>query len=146
MILWEGKSHIDGKPIVAIATGIESASNNVKTGAMVQIWVLRSDIEPLAAAAIGQDFSICGDCPLRRFNGGGCYVNIGQAPTAIYRAYKRGSYPQWDRKTQFNRPVRFGAYGDFAALPPHVCDFIKLMSPFGFTGYTHGWRYRAGRT
>jgi hypothetical protein len=141
MILFEGTSYIDGKPIVAIATGYKGKSSNRKTGAMVQVWVLRQDIPPTEAKKTGADFSVCGDCPLRQANGGGCYVNVGQAPLAIWRKYKRGGYPVWD-KTAFDRPVRFGAYGDFAALPPYFVAFLKAMSPAGYTGYTHGWRYR----
>ena len=40
IILWEGKSELDGKPIVLIA--IDHSSNS-KTGDMVQTYILRSD-------------------------------------------------------------------------------------------------------
>ena len=45
-ILFEGKSEIDGKDIVVIATGLNVNSNNDKTGSMVQTWILCKDIDP----------------------------------------------------------------------------------------------------
>ena len=82
---------LDGAPIVVIAT---TKSSNRKTGDMVQTWILRSDIKPTEASKAGADASICGDCKHRWSLGGACYVNIGQGPGAIFRAYKRGNYPQ----------------------------------------------------
>ena len=38
-ILFEGKSEIDGKDIVVIATGLNVNSNNDKTGSMIQTWL-----------------------------------------------------------------------------------------------------------
>jgi hypothetical protein len=65
MILYRGPSMIDGKPIVAIATGYDNESVNQKTGAMAQVWILRDDIAPIEAAQRGEDASICGQCPHR---------------------------------------------------------------------------------
>jgi len=97
-ILYDGKSLIDGKPIVAIAT---IDSSNKKTGAMVQTWILRSDIDPVTASRTGQDYSICGNCPHKgkpsnKDSGQAinrtCYVNLIFAPNNIYKSYKRGIY------------------------------------------------------
>ena len=139
MLLYQGKSKIDDSPIVAIATSIKGKSANDKTGDMVQIWILRSDIEPTHAQKTGEDYSVCGGCPLRPANSGGCYVNVGQAPLSVYRAFKRGKYPQWTGQP-FTKPVRLGAYGDFAALPADVVDNIVKACEKGFTGYTHDWK------
>jgi len=125
--------------IVAIATGISKPSANDKTGAMVQIWILPIDINPVEAVKSGQDGLVCGDCPLK--SGNGCYVNIGQAPLAIWKAYKRGAYPRWNG-SPFARPVRLGAYGDLCQLPSDVALSLVSASPRGFTCYTHGWRTR----
>ena len=43
LVLYEGPSEIDGKPIVCIAT---LDSRNRKTGNMVQTWILRQDVSP----------------------------------------------------------------------------------------------------
>lgn len=66
VILWEGPSLIDGAPIAVIATGIGSRkSANTKTGGMVQVHILRTDVEPHVAQRTGDDQSVCGRCPMR---------------------------------------------------------------------------------
>ena len=90
-ILQRGVSPIDGKPFVVIMT---MSTSNRKTGDMIQVWILRDDVNPVAAVATGDDITICGDCPHRKQSDGtrSCYVNVGQAPNSIWKAYKRGSY------------------------------------------------------
>jgi len=70
---------------------------------MVQIWILRRDIDPITANRTGADVSICGNGPLKgRPNnkpsgyatGRGCYVNLIQAPNAVYKTLIRGGYPE----------------------------------------------------
>jgi hypothetical protein len=145
VILWQGPSQLDGKPIVAIATGLASKSTNVKTGAMVQTYILRSDMEPIEALKAGEDASICGSCPLRgdgTGKGRACYVNLGHGPLAVYRAFKRGVYPTWaqaDYPIAEGRAVRLGTYGDPAAVPIEVWNYA-LTDASGHTGYTHQWR------
>jgi hypothetical protein len=135
--LYEGASVLDGKPIVVLAT---LETSNAKTGAMVQTWILRSDIEPHQAVKTGDDVSVCGNCPQRHYNGGACYVVTHQAPLSVYRSYKRGIYPKFNAKDHAQhiagRKVRLGAYGDPASVPFKVMkDFANLGS--GHTGYTH---------
>jgi hypothetical protein len=55
---------IDGSPIVVIVNKIDG-SDNAKTGAMVQTFIIRSDIAPVAALQSGADYAICGDCEHR---------------------------------------------------------------------------------
>ena len=141
-ILYEGASVLDGAPIVVIAT---MATNNPKTGAMVQTWIIRSDINPIEASKQALDSSVCGNCPLRHSLGGACYVNIGQAPLAIYRAYERGNYTPFDASEHGHliekRKVRLGAYGDPAAVPFEVMDSFAKLSR-GHTGYTHQFNHK----
>ena len=141
VILYQGPSLLDGAPIVAIAIGLNSKSTNRKTGAMVQTYILRSDVEPTTAIKQGLDASICGDCPLRGDGTGKerrCYVNVGQGPLGVYRAFKRGRYPSG--YAEVNRMfVRLGTYGDPAAVPAHVWQTL-LAGAAGHTGYTHQWR------
>ena len=138
-VLYDGPSVLDGQPIVVIAT---METSNRKTGNMVQTWILRSDISPTDAAKIGLDSSVCGNCPQRWFHGGACYVNLGHAPLAIYKAYKRGLYPAFDPVFSSHadyiagRKIRLGAYGDPAAVPFEVMDSIAKMG-ISWTGYTH---------
>lgn len=154
--LWQGKSWFDGSDIVAIAT---LKSDNVKTGNMVQIWILNARHHPLVAARRGFDAATCGNCAFRSFiqrraradrasqamrqllRSKSCYVELGKAPAGIYLAYKRGRYPQWNGDTSLfhGRSVRFGAYGDPAFLPVALVARIAAAAD-GHTGYTHQWR------
>ncbi len=138
-VLWEGPSRLDGAPLVVIGT---VATANRKTGPMAQIWFLRSDIDPVSAVRQGLDRSICGACPLRGsdgFQGRACYVNMGQAPLAVFRAFKRGSYVRG--RLPAGLLVRLGAYGDPGAVPIRVIRSI-LAGSAGHTGYTHLWKVR----
>jgi len=143
MILWEGPSAIDGAPLVVIATGLRAGSTNVKTGAMVQTYILRSDIPPMDAVKSGDDVSICGTCPHRgdgTGKGRSCYVTLFQGPRGVYAAYKRGSYARADDLTELgaDRMVRLGAYGDPAAVPADMWRQL-LKRAEGWTGYSHLW-------
>lgn len=153
-ILWEGKSQIDGAPIMLIATGLASGSNNSKTGALVQTWILRADQSPVAAIHNGADESICGACPHRgtletqadgttRNRGRSCYVAVFQAPRNVWETAKRGKYPRAKRERGAallaGLNIRLGAYGDPAAVPFHVWETL-LQHANPATGYTHQWR------
>ena len=148
-ILYEGPSKYDGKPIVVIAT---KNSKNKKTGNMWQTWIMLQDTPPHKAVNNGDDFSVCGNCPLRpisyKSNGlkDSCYVITWQAPLSIWNAYQRGSYERIT-PTEFRQivrddsdGVRLGSYGDPACLP---VDFWKSIGvgtgEFNFTSYTHGY-------
>ena len=135
MIIYKGPSLIDGSPIIAIAT---LNSSNSKTGAMVQTWIMRSDIEPHHAIKTGADISVCGDCPHRPANNGSCYVLTFQAPLSIYRAFHRGSYNDVSIDKFAGLPLRIGSYGDPLAVPIEAWQpLINITS--GRTGYTHQW-------
>lgn len=128
---------------VVIATGFASPSDNRKTGDMIQIWILVRSVDPVHAIREGLDRLICGNCR-HRGNGDGsersCYVNVGQAPLGIYRAWKAGRYPTLQFMDIFaGRRVRFGAYGDPTHLPISLALAIAGVSS-GWTGYTHQWR------
>lgn len=136
VVLYEGPSVLDGKPIVAIAT---FNSGNKKTGQMIQTWILRQDRTPVLATKTGADESVCGSCPHRHYLGGACYVNVGRAPQGVWKTWNAGKYPlvtdeHW--KYFEGREVRLGAYGDPAAVPVSV--WIPVVNAAkGHTGYTH---------
>ena len=141
LILYRGPSLLDGSPIVAVAVGLSRRSKNGKTGAMVQVYILADgDENPIDAVKSGSDSSICGNCAHR---GRSCYVNVAQAPLAIWGAVKRGSYPLFSPPRHLHlfmgRHVRFGSYGDPAAVPIYVWRLLANVSA-GHTGYTHQWR------
>ncbi len=151
VVIYQGPSRIDGKPIVVVAT---FHSENEKTGNMIQTWILRSRIPPILAIHTGQDVSICGSCPLRGFivkgtkhgttnRMRGCYVSVKNAPRAVYEAFKRGRYPHYDpaQHAQYfaGRMVRLGAYGDPVAAPLRIWKPLLRLAG-GWTGYSHRWR------
>ena len=151
-ILYRGPSLLDGAPIVAIAI---TTSSNRKTGDMVQTYILADNgLKPTENLRNGADASICGDCKHRPANGGACYVVVAQGPTAVYKAYLAGKYPEaidyaglWFPRPLANgasciskgRMVRLGTYGDPAAVPSHVWHRL-VKHAAGWTGYTHQWR------
>jgi hypothetical protein len=148
IILYQGPSMIDGAPIVAIATRFETRkSNNVKTGDMVQTFIIRSDVHPLDAIKRGLDSSVCGDCLARPANAGFCYVQVGKSVASVYGAFLRGRYaaPGVDYDPAILADLfagsifRLGAYGDPGAAPfaiwEHATRLVKARN-----GYTHQWR------
>jgi hypothetical protein len=144
-IIDRGLSPIDGQPYVAILT---LESNNRKTGNMAQVWILCEDINPVEAVKTGKDVTICGNCPHRKQQDGSrsCYVNVGQGPNSIWKAYKRGSYidaTSWDLKQYArivgNKRIRWGAYGDPSVIKPGIVNALSAYCQ-GHTGYTHQWR------
>ncbi len=131
-----------GRRIVVIATGLRDASENGKTGDMIQTHILSDEGEkPTDAVKSGKDESVCGDCPHR---GKACYPNIGQAQRQVYEALLAGNYPRFNRKKHLRlfkgRLIRLGTYGDPAAVPYHIWAMILPVTA-GRTGYTHRWKY-----
>lgn len=146
-VVYSGPSMIDGQPIIAVVTGLARRTRNAKTGDMAQLWVLRADMSPLDAIKAGCDSTVCGNCPHRGQATGkrSCYVNVGQAPMAVWRGVQRGTAATMAPVNvslalqRLNRPIRLGAYGDPAALPIAVIKQLCAFAP-GWTGYTHQWR------
>ena len=147
IVLYEGPSMLDGAPIVAIATGIKSRSGNMKTGDMVQVFILRQDMSPNEAQRKGTDGAVCGDCPHRSKAAGGsgaCYVVTFQGPRSVWATWKRGRYAKVNSPALVSAlfagsVVRFGAYGDPAAVPLSVWQAVNRYT-HAHTGYTHQWR------
>lgn len=136
IVLYEGPSLLNGEPIVAIAT---LSSQNVKTGDMIQTWILPANEAPYAATKSGADAAVCGECPHRHHTGGACYVIPWQGPGRVYKSWKDGKYPNANRRLinrLMGRPVRFGSYGDPAAVPSSVWKPLLDVASFT-TGYTH---------
>lgn len=67
VVVWSGPSPFDGAPVALIATGIARKSRNSKTKAMVQTYIMRTDVDPLIALLAGMSGSVCGDCPMIGF-------------------------------------------------------------------------------
>jgi hypothetical protein len=149
--IYTGPSMLDGAPIVVLAS---LGSSNVKTGPMVQTWIVRSDMTPVEASKALADASICGTCPRRQSTGGDCYVLIHNAPQSSYKAWVRQGRPEGDVETAAlaiardaaAHGIRLGSYGDPAAVPHTVWQTLIARvealtgRPVKHTGYTHQWR------
>ena len=143
-IFYRGKSPIDNAPIVGIAV---LKSRNEKTGNMVQTFILRSDIHPMDAIKSADDVSICGSCIHRGDSQTKrtCYVDVGKSVSQIYKAFRRGSYPDMSRNLSHasaqlkDRKVRLGAYGDPAMISADTW-YALLEHAADWTGYTHQWQ------
>ena len=145
-IIYEGTSHIDNKPIVVVAI---PKSSNVKTGAMLQTIIMRSDIDPITASRTGEDYSICGSCihrgiPHNGKSGGAkkrsCYVMLLMV-LSVYKAYKKGNYKRLQghdaiASIGIDMMVRLGTYGDPAAVPSYIWESL-ISKAKGHTGYSH---------
>ena len=155
VVLWSGLSRItsgakSAARIVCVAT---FKTSNRKTGkgdarrtlaALAQTWILLEDVHPVEAVQNRTDVHICGACVHRGNAKAGrkrsCYVNVGQAPSAVWKAYRAGKYStEWSPETFRGVKVRLGAYGDPAGVPARVWAEVLRYSA-GHTGYTHQWR------
>jgi hypothetical protein len=115
--------------------------------AMVQTYILRTDVPPTDAVASGADVEICGACPLRPStaapDAATCYVNVGWL-NALWRSWKDGKVPTWTPKKLHayirdvvKLPLRMGAYGDPARVDTEVWDTLAQRRG---AGYSHQWR------
>lgn len=147
-IAYEGPSEIDGKPIVVIINKITDGSKNGKTGAIVQSFIIRSDINPVRAIMSGADESVCGQCehrPIKARKSGKppCYVQVAKSVLSVYNAYRRGRYVRADLETialaLSGKALRIGTYGDPAAAPvstwQRVSRYVSARA-----GYSHQWQ------
>lgn len=140
-IIYQGPSQIDGEPIVALLSGANGSSENPKTGRMGQVDVIRSDVSPLTAKALGLNRSICGCCPLIDE----CYVVLWRGPRSKFDKLQRGGYVVLSPERAgailkaHNVPARHGAYGDPAAVPFEIWERLIAASGTKWTSYTHQW-------
>lgn len=165
--IYRGPSALNGDPIVAILTGLDRPSVNVKTGPSLQLWILPDPTIyglPQHAAKEGADEAVCGGCRHRPVNGGTCYVTLFQGPRAVADAFLRGAYPAIPnaRKPWYTvatptddgtlqlldamehaydrrgvRLLRLGAWGDPAALP--CATVTALVDAWRRTGDRASW-------
>ena len=155
-VLYEGPSLIGQGDIAVLAV---LNSKNEKTGPMVQVYIVPKDMSTLDAVQAGDNAAACGDCPLMgtpytktikrrsgeveqvvRLQNRVCYVNLGRLDATIGGAYRRGRYAPYNRRIHERwlkgRDVRLGSYGDPAAMPDHLVEYLASVGS-GHTGYSH---------
>lgn len=129
----------ESSDLVCIAT---VASDNIKTGPMIQLWIMARNVHPVESRRTGHDATLqCQGCP--HASNQGCYVSP-LALMAIYRTYKSNGYthlhmgsPEWAAFFD-GASVRFGAYGNPSMIPLEmVSDIVDRC--YSHTGYMHDW-------
>lgn len=162
-VVYEGPSRLDPtKWVVVVVTGLGArASSNVKTGRMVQTWILLRDRHPAEAVKAGPS-AVRGNCGTCAF-AARCYVRP-DGPASVWKAYQgkaevylRGGvrpvvkqFRPYRRLSPYaaglltgGRPVRLGSYGDPGAVPVQVWKDLlagaKVAGTTRWTGYTHAW-------
>ena len=142
LVVYRGPSQYDPRVIIRAVLVTDSA--NSKTGNMSQLFILHDTVAPHVAQRTGDDSAVCGHCPLRPANSGGCYVLTFQGPLSTWKATTGrpvAGAGQVARALR-GRTLRLGAYGDPAALPVYVIQHLARLVNGKATGYTHGWRSR----
>ena len=133
VVLHRGPSELGGGDIVVIAT---FESLNTKTGNVITIWILPDGENPTQALRDGTNHRVCGTCGLQ---GSACYVDLSKAPNSVAKSDVRRNYPDLEKRIHahyfYGRVVRFGGYGDPAAIP---LDIIKWVAKTcrAFVGYS----------
>jgi hypothetical protein len=169
-VAYEGPSTLDGAPIVVIVTGLNRPSKNGKTGAMLQSYILRSDVHPSEALKSGEDVSICGGCTMRPtlmpdYRAGAksgytrivrrCYVRM-ESVGSVWRCYKAGNYPRltngsyaWFKGNGWigtrNVDLMEGKILRLGTYGDPAAAPLDVWAPLvaaakSHTGYTHQWR------
>ena len=158
----------EGTKYVCIATGIKQPSQNVKTGPMIQIFMIVKDVHPVEAMKTGENVHVCFSCKHRPatdeerakgIKGGACYVDVAKSVAQVYKTYRKGRYqnicgekiPEPNDVDSYlklgsatieeifsGRNVRFGAYGEPVLIPHPMVKKIISVAS-GHTGYTHTW-------
>lgn len=147
VVVWEGPSRLNGEKILVIATGLRSKASshtNAKTGDLIQLYILPADTDPREAIDSGEDAAVCGSCVHRPTATGedarrDCYVNVAWAPRNLWLAHRAGNVPPMPRGLLEGAAIRFGAWGDPAAVPVRVWQGLFRGASM-HTGYTQLWR------
>ena len=137
---WKGPSKLTGDPIMSILTGIDNPSRNIKTGNVIQQWIMPENVNPIEAVKTGADEAVCGNCSLRgdgTGKGRACYVNLHYAPNQIYK--QKEKLKELENHLLFNKVLRLGAWGEPCAVP--IQEIARLAKhAYKTIGYTHQWR------
>jgi hypothetical protein len=101
LCVYDGPSLLDGVRTIVLVSGYDTPSINTKTGDMLQTYILRADMAPSEAAAIGADETICGQCAMRplmvkaaRLRGSkdiACYVDKVRGPDGVWHSWHNGN-------------------------------------------------------
>jgi hypothetical protein len=101
LCVYDGPSLLDGVRTIVLVSGYDTPSINSKTGDMLQSYIIRADMAPSEAAAIGADETVCGQCAMRplivkaaRLRGSKdtpCYVDKVRGPDGVWKSWTAGN-------------------------------------------------------
>ena len=137
IVIYKGISLLDIEtPVMVVLSGYNKDSTNIKTGPLVQLYILPIDILPKDAYTSGSK-SVCGDC---KYNGNnGCYVRWSHLKGLWNSARSQSPISmRLSKELIKGLRVRVGAAGDPAAIPFSFWNSL-LSGCEKFTGYTHQW-------
>jgi len=139
LVFYRGPSQLDGKPIVAIITGVKRHSDNIKTGDLLQTWILPQSPFPTQARKDGTISSVCGNCKYQKFKM--CYVNTKCGVGGVFKCWKSKGYPVLNKKNiklLHRHNLRIGSFGDPTSIPMKSWQPV-LSACKSSVGYTHQW-------
>ena len=147
LVAWRGKSLIDEATIRVVVHCLKEGSKSRKTGKMVQVLICNDDVYPHDAVKTGADFSVCGNCPLRPRNGGGCYCNLGKHYPRVWETSNDlldDLNAAGEAIRRSGLPVRIGSWGDPSAVPFDVISTLVNAARGDdgrarHTAYTNAW-------
>lgn len=140
---------LDGQEIQVVLYAFNHATNR-KTGRLIEAAVLLANIKPSDAAASGRDRAVCGDCPGRLTNWNFCYRSPGHDIDKTWETIRNAQAVGVAEARRIVResglPIRFGSYGDFAAVPLEILEALALAArkpdgSWNHTGFTHQWSH-----
>ena len=127
-VIYDGASLLNGERIIGIA--LTSKSHNIKTGNMMQTYIITPH-DPRLASKLGLDDANCGDCKHRgtptddpnrkQAKGRTCYVKLYQGVLIVWQQWMKGAYPPLQGHDGLamigqDKDVRIGTYGDGGAV------------------------------
>lgn len=147
VVVAETRSLIDREEIVILATGFHYCTNPKLGFNVIQTFYLKKNVHPYEAQKNGTDYSVCGNCPLRRVNQNICYVNpimLGN----MWKAYRNERYGllqsfHLEQIKAQRKTLRLGAYGEPTSVPLELVGDLIAASSIAI-GYTHNWRSPLG--
>jgi hypothetical protein len=157
--IYDGVSQLDRRSrIICVMSNCQTNNEdwNIKTGDMIQTYIIMRDVHPQVAIDQLLDGCICGNCTHRKRRKRHtrtakvkdvrtCYVNIGKGTAAVWESFQKGNIPIVSSTVAATiqlvagKKLRMGTYGDPVAVPfPIWGDMLRYE--LGHTGYTHQWR------
>lgn len=147
-LIYRGKSLIDQKPLILLANGFDRCYNSKLGSNFIQVYLLREDTEPFEAKNLGLDYTVCGNCPLRKTENRNSICYVFHPFVSIWKQYQEGI--PWINEMALEtmrvqkKSLRLTAYGEAPAVPFSVLAPLRDKAAVTL-GYTHLWNDPLGQ-